>query len=68
MRAFACGGARLRGSKRQRAGGDVGVGVLLVGVGMTAVVLADTPATAQPDAEIAEQKARDGGVVTGLTR
>ena len=48
----------------QHAYHDVGVRAFLVGVGMVAVVLADPPAVAQPNAQVAEQDADD---VVGLT-
>ena len=52
-------GARLRGGEGQHAGGDVRVRALGVGVRVVPVVLADPPAAAQPDAEVAEQDAGD---------
>jgi hypothetical protein len=55
----AAAGASLGLAEGQRADGDVGVRVLSVGVRVMAVVLADPPAVAQPDAQVAEQDAGD---------
>ena len=46
-----------RGGERQRADRDVGVLVLVVGVGVVTVVLVDPPAVAQPDGQVAVQQA-----------
>jgi hypothetical protein len=55
----AAASARLRGGEGQRAGGDVRVRALGVGMGMVPVVLIDPPAVAQPDAQVTEHDAKD---------
>ena len=50
-------GARLGFGEGQHAEHDVGVRAFLIRVSMVPVVLADPPAVAQPDAQVAEQDA-----------
>jgi hypothetical protein len=49
--------AGLGGGERERADGDVGIQVGVVGVAVVAVVLADPPGVAHPNEEVAEDQA-----------